>query len=322
MKSMLRPLAVALGLVLASGLARAEFPTKGVHLVNPFPPGSPVETVGRIVANELEGVWKPHYVVLESKPGAGGTMGANAVSKSADAHTLLVTTMSPISVAAALYHKLPYDPQSDLVPLWGIITAGQIVVVNKDLPVRTLRELVDYAKANPGKLSYASSGIGTVQHFAGERFKAVTGTEMVHVPYKGGSPAAVDLAGGHVQVMFDSLTNQLHNLQSGKVRALALLRDRRDSKLPDVPTAKEAGVPGIENVGWIALFAPGKTPADVVAQLRTTMGETLNKPAVTKRLNEVFGEVIPLDGPGLQRSIATEIQGYKELVERAGIPRQ
>ncbi len=323
MMKMWRPLAAVLLWGLVSGHAAAQFPGKGVQIVNPFPAGSPVEAVGRIVSNELEGVWKPHYVVLESKPGAGGTMGTNAVAKAApDGHTLLVTTMSPISVAAALYKKLPYNPQQDLVPLWGIVTAGQVVVVNAALPVQTLQELVAYAKAHPRKLSYASSGYGTVQHFAGERFKVATGTELLHVPYKGGAPAATDLAGGHVQVMFDSLTNQMHNLKSGKVRALAILRDKRDASLPEVPTAREAGVSGIDNIGWIALFGPAGMPPEVLARLRATLDEQMNKPQALKRLNDLFGQVTPLSGSQLEKSIAQEIRDYKALVETAGIERQ
>lgn len=321
--TLLRPVTVAVCLGLGSGMAAAQFPSKGVHIVNPFPPGSPVETVGRLVTSELESSWKPHYVVLESRPGAGGTMGANAVAKATpDGHTLLVSTMSPISVAAALYKKLPYDPQRDLVPLWGIVTAGQVVVVNNALPVRTLTELVAYAKSKPGRLSYASSGFGTVQHFAGERFKVATSTDLLHVPYKGGAPAAVDLAGGHVQVMFDSLTNQLHNLQSGKVRALAILREKRDSNLPDVPTAAEAGVPGIENVGWIGVFTARSVPVEVVGQLRATLQEQMNKPQSLERLNAVFGQVTPMTGAELDQSVAREIRDYKELVDKAGIERQ
>lgn len=321
--NVLRPLAVVVGLGLGSGMAAAQFPGKGVHIVNPFPSGSPVETVGRLVTNELEGVWKPHYVVLESKPGAGGTVGANAVAKATpDGHTLLVSTMSPISVAAALNKKLPYDPQRDLVPLWGIVTAGQVVVVNNALPVRTLAELVAHAKAHPGSLSYASSGFGTVQHFAGERFKVATGTDLLHVPYKGGALAAVDLAGGHVQVMFDSLANQWHNLQSGKVRALAILRDKRDGSLPDVPTAAEAGVPGIDNVGWIGVFTARSVPVEVIGQLRATLEEQMNKPQPLERLNAVLGQVTPLTGTELEQFVAREIRSYKELVDKAGIERQ
>jgi tripartite-type tricarboxylate transporter receptor subunit TctC len=323
MPSFRRGAVLATLLCLFSGAASAQFPSRGVQIVNPFPPGSPVEVVGRLVAQRLETVWKPHYVIVESKAGAGGTVGANAVAKAApDGHTLLVTTASPISVAAALYKKLPYDPQRDLVPLWGIITAGQIVVVNRDLPVQNLAELVAYAKANPNKLSYASSGIGTVQHFAGERFKAATGTDLVHVPYKGGAPAATDLAGGHVQVMFDSLTNQLANLKAGKVRALAILRNKRDSKLPEVPTAAEAGVPGIEMVGWISLFAPGGTAPERLTQLRSTLTEVMGAPEAVSRMNEVFGEVTPLTGAQLEPIVAREVRMYNELVEKAGIARQ
>ena len=325
MKRLLAP-ALALAALLACGApqaqSRPDFPSKGVHIVNPFPPGSPVEYVGRLVAQNLEQAWGK-YVVVESRSGAGGTVGANYVAKAApDGHTLLVTTASPISFAAALYEKLPYDPVKDLAPVWGIVTPGQVVVVNSQLPVRTLAELVAYAKANPGKLSYASSGIGTVQHFGGELFQARTGTKMVHVPYRGGAPAATDLAGGHVQVMFDSLTNQLRNIEAGKVRPLAILRSRRDSKLPDVPTAAEAGVSGIEVVNWISLFAPAGTPADVLRTLRQTAKSVMAAPDNVAKLTETFGEAQVLDGEQLAQMIPTEARTYIELVEHAGIPKQ
>lgn len=325
MKRLLAP-ALALAALLACGAPHAQprpdFPSKGVHVINPFPPGSPVEYIGRLVAQNLEQAWGK-YVVVESRSGAGGTVGANYVAKSApDGHTLLVTTASPISFAAALYEKLPYDPVKDLAPVWGIVTPGQVVVVNSQLPIRTLAELVAYAKANPGKLSYASSGIGTVQHFGGELFQARTGTKLVHVPYRGGAPAATDLAGGHVQVMFDSLTNQLRNIESGKVRPLAILRARRDGKLPDVPTAAEAGVSGVEVVNWISLFAPAGTPADVLRTLRQTTKSVMATPDNVARLTETFGEAQVLDGEQLAQMIPTEARTYIELVERAGIPKQ
>lgn len=325
MKRLLAP-ALALAALLACGApqaqSRPDFPSNGVHIVNPFPPGSPVEYVGRLVAQNLEQAWGK-YVVVESRSGAGGTVGANYVAKAApDGHTLLVTTASPISFAAALYEKLPYDPVKDLAPVWGIVTPGQVVVVNSQLPVRTLAELVAYAKANPGKLSYASSGIGTVQHFGGELFQARTGTKMVHVPYRGGAPAATDLAGGHVQVMFDSLTNQLRNIEAGKVRPLAILRSRRDSKLPDVPTAAEAGVSGVEVVNWISLFAPAGTPADVLRTLRQTAKSVMAAPDNVAKLTETFGEAQVLDGEQLAQMIPTEARTYIELVEHAGIPKQ
>ncbi|MBN9473796.1 MAG: hypothetical protein ABS43_24145 [Bordetella sp. SCN 67-23] len=325
MKRLLAP-ALALAALLACGAPHAQprpdFPSKGVHVINPFPPGSPVEYIGRLVAQNLEQAWGK-YVVVESRSGAGGTVGANYVAKAApDGHTLLVTTASPISFAAALYEKLPYDPVKDLAPVWGIVTPGQVVVVNSQLPIRTLAELVAYAKANPGKLSYASSGIGTVQHFGGELFQARTGTKLVHVPYRGGAPAATDLAGGHVQVMFDSLTNQLRNIESGKVRPLAILRSRRDGKLPDVPTAAEAGVSGVEVVNWISLFAPAGTPADVLRTLRQTTKSVMATPDNVAKLTETFGEAQVLDGEQLAQMIPTEARTYIELVERAGIPKQ
>ncbi|MBN9428400.1 MAG: tripartite tricarboxylate transporter substrate binding protein [Burkholderiales bacterium] len=308
---------------LAQPSANSSIPGKGFNIVNPFPPGSPVEFVGRLVAHALERHWPQQFAVVESRSGAGGTLGANTVVRSEPTGaTLLVSTASPITVAAALYEKLPYDPARDLIPIWGVATPGQVVVVNKDLPVKTLAELVAYAKANPGKLSYASSGVGTVQHFAGELFKARTGAPLLHVPYRGGAPAATDLAGGHVHVMFDSLTNQLSNIQTGKVRALAILRAERDSKLTDVPTAAQAGVEGVEMQGWISVFAPGRTPPNVVRMLRETLTRIMAAPDIEAKLKETFGQAQPLTGQQLETMIAQDMKMYAELVKTAGIPKQ
>ncbi len=314
---------MAAGIASASAQAPAPFPTQGFQVINPFPPGSPVEFVGRLVTQALEQAWPQHYAVLESRSGAGGTLGTNVVAKAPpNGSMLLVSTASPITVGAALYNKLPYDPARDLTPIWGLVTAGQLVVVNKDVPVRTLRELVDYARANPEKLSYASSGIGTVQHFAGELFKARTGAPLLHVPYRGGAPASADLVGGHVQVMFDSLTNQIANIQAGKVRPLAILRSRRDVKLPEVPTAAEAGVVGVELVGWISVFAPSRTPPDVVASLRDALGRGLSTPEARARITQTFGDAQYLSGPQLEKMLVEEIRLYTDLVQSAGITRQ
>lgn len=319
---------LALALLMAAALPghaaedAKDFPRQGVRIVNPFPPGSPVETLGRLVSQSLEKEWGK-FVIIESKSGAGGTIGASFVAKSApDGYNLLVSTASPITFAAAMYKKLPYDPVKDLVPVWGIATPGQVVIVNDAVPARNLAELVAYARANPGKLAYGSAGTGTVQHFAGELFQAKTGTKLVHVPYKGGAPAATDLAAGHIQVMFDSLTNQLRNIDSGKARPLAIMRARRDAKLPQVPTAAEAGVQGVELVNWIAVLAPAGMDPAILRKLRDTVRRVMATPENQERLRNVFGDIQALDGEQIEKMIPVEAKAYTELVESAGIERQ
>ena len=217
-------------LLLAASFARAAeltYPDQPIRIINPFPSGSPVDVIGRLIDDRLEkALGQP--VLVESKSGAGGTLGANYIAKSPpDGYTLLVTTGSTLATAPALYRSLPYDPIADFAPIWAVKSSGQVVVVNPALPVTSLQELVQYTKAHKGEVSYASSGFGTVQHLAGELFVAHTGAPLTHVPYRGGAPATNDLIGGHIQVMFDAIGNTLQNIQAGKLRALAVLRAQR-----------------------------------------------------------------------------------------------
>jgi tripartite-type tricarboxylate transporter receptor subunit TctC len=277
----------------ASSFARAEatYPDQPIRIIDPFPSGSPVDVIGRLIADRLEkALGQP--VLVESKSGAGGTLGANYVAKSPpDGYTLLVTTGSTLATAPALYRALPYDPIADFAPIWAVKSSGQVVVVNPALPVKSLQELVQYAKAHKGEVSYASSGFGTVQHLAGELFVAHTGAPLTHVPYRGGAPATNDLIGGHIQVMFDAIGNTLQNIQAGKLRALAVLRTQRARVLPDVPTAAEAGVPGVELNGWVGLFAPAATPRPILDKLISTLAASTTDQELTKRLMAAGAEL-------------------------------
>ena len=259
-------------------------------------------------------------MLVESRSGAGGTVGANYVAKSPpDGYTLLVTTASTMATAPALYRSLPYDPIRDFAPIWAVKSSGQVVVVNAALPIRNLADLVTYAKAHPGQVSYASSGFGTVQHLAGELFNARTGAALVHVPYRGGAPATNDLLGGHVQVMFDAIGNTLQNIKAGKLRALAVLRARRAAVLPDVPTAAEAGVPGVELNGWVGLFAPGETPPDVLDKLSTTIAAAMADQELAQRLIAAGNDTDFLVGPALGARLRQDKDAIAAIVKAAGI---
>ena len=225
---------------------------------------------------------------------------------------------STLAVAPALYRVLPYDPLRDFAPLWSITSSGLVVVVNPKVPATNLAEFIAYVKANPGKVAYASSGVGTTQHLAGEQFKARTGVDLLHVPYKGGAPASADLMAGHVQVMFDSLTNVLGAVREGRLRTLAVLRAKRSAAMPDVPTAAEAGVKGVEQPGWIGLFAPSGTPADVVAKLTSTLTREMAEPEVAAKLS-ASGNDGPVAGAELGRRLAEDKALFAEIVKRAGI---
>ena len=302
-----------------SALAQAQsYPDRPIRIINPFPPGSPVEFIGRLVSERLSKAWgKP--VLVESRSGAGGTIGADFVAKSApDGYTLLVTTPSTLAVAPALYKVLPYAPIKDFAPIWSITSSGLVVVINPKLPAHSLAEFIQYARSNPGKVAYASSGVGTTQHLAAEQFKARTGLDLLHVPYKGGAPASMDLMAGHVQVMFDSLTNVLSAVRDGRLRALAVLRAKRSAAMPDVPTAAEAGVNGVEQPGWIGLFAPAATPPEVVSKLVSVTTHEMADPDVVARMS-ASGNDTAVAGAELGRRLVIDKALFAEIVKKAGI---
>ena len=308
-----------LALLPAMAGAQSVYPDKPIRIVNPFPPGSPVEFVGRLVADRLaQAFGKP--VLLESRAGAGGTIGANFVAKSApDGYTLLVTTPSTIAVAPSLYKSLPYDPVKEFAGIWSVNSAGLVVVVNPKLPLSNLAEFLAYARANPGKINYASSGVGTTQHLAAELFKTRTGLDLLHVPYKGGAPASTDLMAGHVQVMFDALSNVRAAVLDGRLRALAVLRGKRARALPDVPTAAEGGVNNVEQPGWIGVFAPSGTPSEILGRLVAVTVREMSDPDVVAKLMGAGNDNEYVSGPALTKKLAEDNLLFAEIVKRAGI---
>jgi tripartite-type tricarboxylate transporter receptor subunit TctC len=307
-------------LVAAAPAAGQEaFPNRTIKIVAPFPAGAPVDSVARLIADRLERAWG-QPVVVENRGGGGGIVGTNAVAKSApDGYTLLLTSTSPIAAAPALNKSVPYDAVKDFAPIWAINASGLVVVINPDLPIKTLGDLVHAAREQPGKLSFASSGHGTTQHLAGELFMARTGAKLVHVPYRGGFAGTTDLMAGHVQVMFDSLGNTLNNIRSEKLRALAVLRDKRSPQLPSLPTAAEAGVIGAELNGWLGLFAPSGTPSTILDKLTATLVPGMREPAIMARLIELGNEDDVMTGDVVMRRLAEDKALFAEIVEKAGI---
>jgi tripartite-type tricarboxylate transporter receptor subunit TctC len=261
--------------------------------------------------------------VAENRPGGGGIVGTNAVAKAApDGYTLLFTSTSPIAAAPALNKSVPYDAVRDFAPIWAISASGLVVVVNPALPIHTLADLVRYAREHPGKLSFASSGHGTTQHLAGELFMVRAGVKLVHVPYRGGFAGTTDLIAGHVDVMFDSLGNTLNNIRSGKLRALAVLRAKRSDQLPELPTAAEAGVVGVEMNGWLGLFAPTGTPQPILDKLTATLLPAMRDPATMARLIELGNEDEVMTGETVMRRLAEDKALFAEIVTKAGIEPQ
>jgi tripartite-type tricarboxylate transporter receptor subunit TctC len=255
-----------------------------MRLVIPFPPGGGADIAGRLVAQELSDALK-QAVLVENRAGAGGTIAPDHVAKSpADGYSMVLAHVGGIAIAPHLYKSLPFDPVKDLSPVTLVVNALSVLVVTPALPVKTVGELVAHAKANPNQISFGSAGAGTDTHLAGELFKSMTGTTMVHVPYKGGAPAILDLIAGRVQLSFASVATALSHIQSGKLRAIAMTGGKRFEGLPNLPTIAEAGVPGYEINNWYGIFVPAGTPGDIIQRLNAETIKAVQKPEVRTRL--------------------------------------
>ena len=304
---------VLLGTLLAAStcVALAQgYPSKPIRLVVTFPPGGAPDILARLFADKAQ---LGQALVIDNKPGAGGNIGADQVAKAApDGHTLVMATVGTHSINGALYSKMPYDMVRDFTPVGHVASAPNLLVVNNDLPVKSVAELVAYMKANPNKLSFGSPGVGTSVHVSGELFKSLTGTQMVHVPYKGRQFAIPDLVGGQIQVMFDNMPSALPMAKEGKIRALAQTTAKRSPAAPDVPTVAET-VPGFEATTWFAIFAPAGTPREVVQKLNAEMQRVFKLPDVADKLK----------GLGLEPWISTpeELAAYqaREIVKWAKV---
>ena len=304
-------------LLMATVPARAEYPDRTIRIVVPFPPGAFNDTLGRIVAQKLGEAWGVPAVV-ENRPGGGTLIGTDSVAKAPpDGYTLLVVAF-PFAVNPSLYAKLPYDTVKDFAPL---ILAGQtpnLLVVNNDVPVHSVKELIDAAKAKPGSLSYGSTGSGSSNHLSMELFRLMTGVNIVHVPYKGSAPMVTDLLGGHVQVAFDNTPNVLPQVKAGKLRALAITSTTRHQMVPDVPTVAEAGVPGYEVGVWFGIVAPAGTPPAVLAKLNGELNRMLAMPDVKQKFADQG--VDPVGGPPerFAEHIRVQIEKWSKVVKESG----
>src|SRR6266851_6309441 len=288
----------AAGLLLALTTAVAaqdpakDYPSKPVRLIIPFPPGGSNDVVGRLIATHLaERLGK--QVVVDNRGGAGGVIGTEAVAKSpADGYTLGIISMAH-AVNPWLY-KLSYDPIKDFAPVGLLAKGANVLVVHPSLPVNSVKDLIALAKKQPGDLQYASAGIGSFQHLGGELFKLMAGVDILHVPFKGGGPALIDVVGGHTKVMFSSLVQTVPHIHSGKLRALGTGGLQRSPVLADVPTIAEAGVPGYEAVNWWGMVAPVGTPKAIIDKLNTELEVVQNSPEVQKQFASEGGEPVPM----------------------------
>ena len=288
-------LVAALGALGASAQAQAQtqsYPARPIRLIVPFPPGGAVDAIGRIVGQRL-GESFGHNVVIDNRGGAAGAIGSELAAKAApDGYTLLVGSTTTISVNPALNPKLPYSPQRDFVPISLVGYVPHVLVINASIPATTVKDFVAYAKALKKPITFASSGTGSPHHLAGEIFKGMTGIEMVHVPFAGSGPGLISLMSGQVQFFSVDLPAVLPQLGSGRVKALGLAAAKRDPLLPDVPTVAESGLPGFEISGWYGIFAPAKTPPEIVTRLSSEIGRLLTTPDTRAQLAKIGVNVL------------------------------
>jgi tripartite-type tricarboxylate transporter receptor subunit TctC len=311
---------VAFALLTASAFAAQAqtFPTKPIRLVCPFPPGGAVDIASRAIAAELSKTIG-QSVTVENRPGAGGNIGGADVARAApDGYTLLMTTSGINAINPVLYRKMSYDPNKDLTPVVALVSLANVLVVHPSVKANNFGELLAMVKAQPGKMTFASSGSGTSIHMSGEMFMHLTGTKMIHVPYKGSAPAITDLLGGQVQMMFDNIPSALPHIRSGKLRALATTGGSRDPALPDLPTIAEAGVKGYEAGVWFGLAAPAGTPAAVINKISAEAIKGTKSPDFVKRMTEL-GYVIMGDGPEKMASmLKAEIERWTPVIKASG----
>jgi tripartite-type tricarboxylate transporter receptor subunit TctC len=287
------PACLALLAALAVGSAQAQaerYPSKPIKFIVPYVPGGSNDIIARLVGQKLgENLNTP--MVIENHGGAGGTIGVDMAAKSApDGYTIVIGHVGTFSINPALYTKLPYNPQRDFAPIGMIAMIPNVLAINKDLPVKSVQELIALAKKEPGKLSYGSGGNGSAAHLAVEHFKNMAGVNIVHVPYKGTSPSLTDLMGGQVQMTITGLLPVMPFMKTGRLRVLATASPKRLKLLPDLPTIAESGVPGYEAIQWYGLFTQAKVPAPIVATLHDALGKAMKSPQVSERLAAEGGE--------------------------------
>lgn len=318
MKGFYRVLVSLLTMLVALSVHAANWPTQTVRLVVPTPAGSSVDVVARIVAEQLGGRLG-QTVIVENKGGAGGTIGADAVVKSRDGHTFFLAYNGPVTVAPAMFPKLPYDPQRDLLPIILAVTQPNVLAVRSDLKVDSLKALIALAKSRPGKIDYASVGNGSLSHLAMEMLKMKSDTFLLHIPFNGGPAASLALGRGDVQVLFAALSNVQPLVRDGKVKLIAVSNAKRSAALPDLPTVAEQGFPGFDATTWNGFMAPVGTPNDVVQRLNKEIGEILASPDVQKKLLVAGAETAGGSVDQFAALLKSETANWAAVIERTGI---
>ena len=302
-----------------SAQAQAPYPAKPIRFIVPFAPGGVSDIVARTIAAKM-GESLGQQVLIENRGGAGGTLGMDLLAKAApDGYTIATGNISTQAIATSVYRKLPYDPLKDFAPISLVATATNVLAASPKLPVSSVRELVAYGKAKPGALSFASSGVGTIFHIAGEMLGTMTDINMVHIPYKGVALAYPDVIGGNVPLIFDSIISASGHVKAGRIKALALTGDRRSPVLPEVPTMAEAGVPGYALDFWIAIFAPAGTPAPVVQRLNAEINRALRQPDLIERMAAQGADVVGTTPEALMARVREDGPRMAKIVKAARI---
>jgi tripartite-type tricarboxylate transporter receptor subunit TctC len=306
----------------APAASPASYPAKPIRLVIPFPPGGPLDAAGRALGQKLSEAWG-QPVVVENKPGAGGNIGADQVAKSpADGYTLVMGALSTHAVNPHLYSKMPYDALKDFAPVALVATTPNVLVINPSVPANSASDLIALARANPGKLSFASGSNGSAGHLAGELFKSLAKIDIVHVPYKGGAPAMQDLLGGQVQFMFDNLANSTPHVKAGKLKAIAVTTAKRSTLAPELPTMAEVGVPGFDISTWYGIMAPAGTPPEIVRKLNGEIVRYLSSDAAREQFKAQGAEPGPMSGVSSPEQfdafIRAENAKYAKIVRDSG----
>jgi tripartite-type tricarboxylate transporter receptor subunit TctC len=317
--TMLRVL-LAAGLIASSPVAFAQsYPNRPITMVAGFAAGGAVDTIARVIAKRLSDS-VGQSVVVDARPGAGGVLATQQIARGTpDGYTILLAAVGSLAVSPHLVAKIPYDPLRDLAPITMAVVFSNVIVAHPSFPAKTVAELVQLAKAQPGKIAYGTSGIGGTGHLAGALFGLTAGVDLSHVPYKGGAPALQDLLGGQVPLLFATPVSTLPHIKSGKIRAIATTGLTRAAIMPDVPTIAESGYPGFEALNWYAFVAPARTPKEIVARLNREITEILKNPEVQKELHVHGVEAKPSTPEELARFMASELATWGKVVKAANI---
>jgi len=298
--------------------ANSDWPSRIVKIIVPFPAGGSTDIIAREVAQGLTAKFGQSFIV-ENRPGAGSTVGTAAVARApADGYTFLITS-SHFAIVPSLYEQLQYDPARDLKGVSLLVNIPVILVATPSLPVKSVKELIEYDKRSPGKLNFGSSGAGGINHLSGELFNNMAGTNLVHIPYKGTAPAMQDLLSGNIQIMFDAISTSLPNIKAGLIKPIAWTGAKPSPALPELPTIGDSGLPGYNTTSWLAMFAPAGVPPDLIAKISREINVILNKPEVKERQISQGVEIVASTPQELDRIVETEMPKWSAFVKLIGI---